>query len=440
MSARLVVFLVLLLPTFVGITGFVGHRAGEAAGLSRRGRWGVASAIWLALLTPIALRVTHLLEEGFAAAMLGFGVAFTCLLALPWILLVDLGSALERRRRTRREATAQTRAEPSQTEPLPAAQGHEPAEVEERERDPSLAKTPSRLEPGAVLTRREAIRRTGVGVSLAIGGGSTAYGMTFGRHDYALEEQAFRLARLPRTLEGYTIAQLSDVHVGAFVGDAELRAAEALLRRARPDLIVLTGDLIDHDVRYTPRLGAFVRRLAELGARDGVVAIPGNHDYYAGIEDVLETLRDAGARVLRNDGVLVPDGERASAAEVTRGFSLLGVDDVWARRYGEVGGADLPRTLAFARPETARVLLCHNPELFPEAAGQVDLQLSGHTHGGQVTYLVRPADLFLRHGFVMGRYERDGSQLYVNRGFGTAGPPIRIATPPEVTKIVLSAR
>jgi predicted MPP superfamily phosphohydrolase len=398
----------------------------------------MASAIWLALLTPIALRVMHLLEEGFAAAMLGFGVAFTCLLALPWILLVDLGSAIERRRRARRETRTRMPAQPVPVDPVLAASGHEPAQVDARERDPSLAKA-GHDEP-IVLTRREAIRRASVGVSLAIGGGSTAYGMTFGRHDYALEEQAFRLARLPRTLDGYTIAQISDVHVGAFVGDAELRAAEALLRCVRPDLIVLTGDLIDHDVRYTPCLGAFVRRLAELGARDGVVAIAGNHDYYAGVEDVLETLREAGARVLRNDGLLVPDGERASAAEVTRGFSLLGVDDVWARRYGEEGGTDLPRTLGFARPETARVLLCHNPELFPEAAGQVDLQLSGHTHGGQVTYLVRPADLFLRHGFVMGRYERDGSQLYVNRGFGTAGPPIRIATPPEVTKIVLTAR
>jgi predicted MPP superfamily phosphohydrolase len=273
-----------------------------------------------------------------------------------------------------------------------------------------------------------------------VGGGSSAYGITFGRHHYALEEVPVALSRLPRTLEGYTIAQISDVHVGAFVGDPELRAAEALIRRARPDLIVMTGDLIDHDIRYAPRLGEFVRRLEQLGARDGVVAIPGNHDYYAGVDEVLATLREAGARVLRNDGVLVPDGERASAAEVTRGFSLLGVDDLWARRYGDVGGPDLPRTLGFARPETARVLLCHNPEFFETAAHEVDLQLSGHTHGGQVTFLVRPADLFLRHGFVMGRYEREGSQLYVNRGFGTAGPPIRLATPPEVTKIVLTAR
>jgi predicted MPP superfamily phosphohydrolase len=428
MSVRTILFVAVVLPAVLGLTGWVAHHAGEAAGLARRGRWSITAAVWAALWLPLLLRALDMVEDTLALSLLGFGVALTCLMSVPTIGFVQLVDAIARRI-ARRRAPIETTTIERTSEETPSAE---------------VPEAPAASEPTeaavAPISRREAIRRAAVGASVMVGGGSSAYGMTFGRHDYALEEVPVALSRLPRTLEGYTIAQISDVHVGAFVGDPELRAAEALIRRARPDLIVMTGDLIDHDIRYAPRLGEFVRRLEQLGARDGVVAIPGNHDYYAGVDEVLATLREAGARVLRNDGVLVPDGERASAAEVTRGFSLLGVDDLWARRYGDVGGPDLPRTLGFARPETARVLLCHNPEFFETAAHEVDLQLSGHTHGGQVTFLVRPADLFLRHGFVMGRYEREGSQLYVNRGFGTAGPPIRLATPPEVTKIVLTAR
>jgi predicted MPP superfamily phosphohydrolase len=86
-----------------------------------------------------------------------------------------------------------------------------------------------------------------------------------------------------------------------------------------------------------------------------------------------------------------------------------------------------------------RVLLCHNPSFFSEAAGQVALQLSGHTHGGQVNFGLRPADYVLPGGWVAGRYDLRGSALYVNRGFGTVGPPARLGSPPEVTRIVLSA-
>lgn len=427
-NARLIASVLVLLPAVGALTGWVAYRAAEALGLGPRGRRGAMAIVWLALLTPFVLRLTDTLDHGAWAATVGFGVAFACLLAFAPIALVQALDALARRAvpdRTPPRDRAPTQNHTSDDTPShlvgTATEGAAP-----------LAPLP---EP---ISRREVLRRSGVSASVMIGSAATGYGMTFGRHDYALEEVPIRLARLPRTLDGYTIAQLSDLHVGTFVGDPELRAAEALVRRARPDLIVLTGDLIDHDVRAAPRLGAFVRRLAELGVRDGVVAIPGNHDYYAGVDEVIATLRASGARVLRNDGVLVPDGERASAATTTHGFSLLGADDVWARRYGDTGGADLPRTLGFAAPDLARVLLCHNPELFPEAAGQVDLQLSGHTHGGQVTFLVRPADALLPHGYVMGRYERDGSQLYVNRGFGTAGPPIRLGTPPEVSRIVLT--
>ena len=208
-----------------------------------------------------------------------------------------------------------------------------------------------------------------------------------------------------------------------------MNAAVDLVGKARGDLVVLTGDLIDFDPRYADALGSLARRLSPL-AREGVVAIPGNHDHFTGIDATVSALRRGGADVLKNRGRTIggPGGA----------FALLGVDDVWAARMKVPGGGpDLAAAIATVPRDLPRVLLCHNPVFFPEAAGQVALQLSGHTHGGQVNVLVRPADWVLPHGYVAGLYERDGSRLYINRGFGTAGPPARVGAPPEVSRIVL---
>jgi predicted MPP superfamily phosphohydrolase len=276
--------------------------------------------------------------------------------------------------------------------------------------------------------RRTFLQQAASGVAVASGSSSAVYGALFGRHDYRLETVAVPLPGLARTLDGFTIVQLSDIHFGAHVGEPELRSAVELVRKARADLVVLTGDLIDHDPRYAPLLGRLVRHLEPL-SRFGTVAIPGNHDYYAGVDEVLSTIRAAGGVVLRNAGRVVGDAGG--------GFALVGVDDVWAPRNGFGSGPDLDRATAMVPAHLPRVLLCHNPEFFPEATSKVQLQLSGHTHGGQVNLLVRPAELFLP--YIEGLYEEGGARLYVNRGFGTAGPPARIGAPPEVTKIVLTA-
>jgi predicted MPP superfamily phosphohydrolase len=285
-------------------------------------------------------------------------------------------------------------------------------------------------------TRRAFLTQAAAGSAFLVGGSSALYGALAGRADYTIEEVPIKLPGLARAFDGFSIVQLSDLHIGDFVGDPELAAAETLVKSARPDLIVLTGDLLDNNPRLAPRLGQFVRRLGAL-ARHGVVAIPGNHDFFAGIDPVVEALRAGGARVLRNQSEVI--GARDA------GFALLGVDDVWATRLGggpDVSRAirDLPRLNGQLSParDLPRVLLCHNPSYFEEAAGQVALQLSGHTHGGQVNLLVRPADLLLPNGWVAGRYTRAGSQLYVNRGFGTVGPPARLGASPEITRLVLT--
>jgi hypothetical protein len=277
-----------------------------------------------------------------------------------------------------------------------------------------------------LLTRREVASRAAGLLALSTSTAVLGWGMVRGRHAFVLEEVAVRMPGLPRALDGYTIAQISDVHAGAFVGDRELREGLSLVRAIRPDIVVVTGDLVDFDGRHAPWLGS---ELAKLPTRDGVFAILGNHDYYAGADVVADAMRSAGLDMLVNEG-------RTIRATDGGGFALLGVDDSWARRSGGPG-PDLARAEAMVRGDAPRVLLAHQPNYFDTASARVGLQLSGHTHGGQINPGFRPGELFMR--YLAGRYENRGSTLWVNRGFGVAGPPSRVGAPPEVTKIILVA-
>ena len=398
---RFVLFFGLLVIALGAMSWYLHRRTSQAYRLGRRGKWALALLLVAGIvLTGLGRGLGRALSEGTAEALavIGSTVLLAVIIAVALLLLVDVARMLivlaRKVKRPRRPA-------------------EEPA---------------SAPAPALPVTRRDFIQQGTTSAALLIGVSTSTYGALFGRHDYQIEEVPVRIPGLARTLEGYTIVQLSDIHFGTFVGEPELRSAVELVGRARPDLVVLTGDLVDHDPRYVPLLSQLVSRLSPI-ARDGVVAIPGNHDYYAGVETVLTGLRNGGATVLRNQGRVVGDGGGA--------FALLGVDDVWAPRNGFDTAPDLDRAIAMVPPHLPRVLLCHNPVFFPDAAERVQLQLSGHTHGGQVNVGVRLADHVLPFGYVAGSYERGASQLYVNRGFGTAGPPARIGAPPEITKLVL---
>ncbi len=276
--------------------------------------------------------------------------------------------------------------------------------------------------------RREFLQQAAVGGAVSLGAGSALYGTLIGRHDYAIEDVPVALAKLPRTLDGFRIVQISDIHVGLYVGEFELSRALTLIRDARPDAIVMTGDLVDNDIRYAALLARFTRKLEGV-ARHGVYAIAGNHDHYTGVQAVYQHLREAGAEVLHNRHVRIGQAQDA--------FVLAGVDDVTAARYrGQ--GPDLVQAFAGATPDLARVLLSHNPSYFPTAKHAADLVLSGHTHGGQITLFINPAELVLQHGYIRGLYRNGESQIYVNRGFGTAGPPARVGSAPEITRLTLT--
>ncbi|RKH56057.1 metallophosphoesterase [Corallococcus llansteffanensis] len=281
--------------------------------------------------------------------------------------------------------------------------------------------------PSVDAERRRFLSQATAGGALALGGGLAGYGSWRAFTAPEVTELVVRIPRLPRALEGLSIVQLTDLHVGAFI---QRRFLDELVRRAnalKPDLVAITGDLVDGSV---PRLGGFVAALGNLQARYGRFFVTGNHDYSSGADAWVAHLRSLGITSLRNRHVRIGDAGGA--------FDLVGVDD-WhgARRLGQKG-YDLKQALAGRDPERAAVLLAHQPANFTVAAEQgVDLQISGHTHGGQLFPMT--ALIGLRWEHTAGHYRHGDSHIYVSRGCGFWGPPMRLGSPPELVKLVLTA-
>jgi predicted MPP superfamily phosphohydrolase len=243
--------------------------------------------------------------------------------------------------------------------------------------------------------------------------------------DVEMPEVSVKLERLPPALSGLTLVQLSDVHVGPTIGRGFLEHVVERSNAAKPDAIVITGDLVDGSVAS---LRAQVEPLGKLKARYGVYFVTGNHEYYSGVEEWLVELERLGIRVLRNERVAI--GDHAASID------LAGVDDATAHRFGPGHGADYAKALGGRDAERELVLLAHQPNQILQAPG-VGLQLSGHTHGGQIWpfgALVR-----LSTPYVAGLHRHDAhSQIYVSKGTGYWGPPMRLFCPAEITKIVLT--
>ncbi len=234
------------------------------------------------------------------------------------------------------------------------------------------------------------------------------------------------IAKLPRTFDGLRIVQLSDLHIGPTLGRELVERAVATTRALSPDVVVITGDLVDGDVAD---LTSAVAPLAELRSRFGTFFVNGNHEYHAGADAWCAHLATLGIRVLRN--------ERVALERDGRAVDLAGLDDYEAARFGGEGPS-FARALAGRDPSRALLLLAHQPKAIEEAARHgVDLQLSGHTHGGQLWPLSWIAGF--TQPFVAGLGRVEDSFVYVSRGTGQSGPPMRLAVPPEVTLLVLRA-
>ncbi|MHA7628194.1 metallophosphoesterase [Corallococcus sp. M7] len=286
---------------------------------------------------------------------------------------------------------------------------------------------PAPVAPSVDVERRRFLSQATAGGALALGGGLAGYGSWRAFTAPEVTEVVVRIPKLPRSLDGFSIVQLTDLHVGPFI---QRRFMDELVRRAnalKPDLVAITGDLVDGTV---PRLGGFVAALGNLQVRYGSFFVTGNHDYSSGAQEWVAHLDSLGIPSLRNRHVRIGDAGGA--------FDLIGVDD-WhgGRRLGQKG-YDLDVALAGRDPERASVLLAHQPANFKVAAERgVDLQISGHTHGGQLFPMTALIGLSWEHS--AGHYRHGDSHIYVSRGCGFWGPPMRLGSPPELVKLVLTS-
>ena len=255
-----------------------------------------------------------------------------------------------------------------------------------------------------------------VTLSLALGADSILAGPR-------LRRRTVRIPGLPTVLDGYRIGQISDLHCGDQIPEARVARWVARLNAQALDLVAVTGDLIVHGSSHVE---AVARALGGLRAKDGAFVSMGNHDYFTDGEHFVRTLEAQGLTVLRNRGVVIQRGQAQ--------LYVAGADDTWTRRH------DVELALADRPVDAPTVLLAHDPNLFPEAARLgVELTLSGHTHGGQLGIPgVRRLSLarFITR-WTAGLYRQGRSWLYVNRGAGTTGPPIRLGAPAELTVLTL---
>jgi predicted MPP superfamily phosphohydrolase len=227
---------------------------------------------------------------------------------------------------------------------------------------------------------------------------------------------------LPADADGLTVVQISDVHLGTLRGRALLDTVLRRVGELDPDVVAITGDLIDGDAGVVERL---LPGLERLRAPLGVFAVLGNHEYYAGRERSRKLLADAGYTVLDN-----------ASAEVAPGVFVAGVPDPRGSAQTGEAEADLPAALAGLDPAAAVVLLLHSPEMEAAAAAAgVDVMLNGHTHGGQIW----PFHLLVKRAYpsLAGVYGHGSMTQVVSRGAGTWGPPMRLLAPSDVVRLTL---
>jgi len=274
----------------------------------------------------------------------------------------------------------------------------------------------------AVVSRRRFLARAtyayaGAGVALSSYGIWSAYRLPQVTH------RTLAFPDLPHGLDGLKLLHLSDLHAGIHLGEDMMQEIVAQANALRPDLIVQTGDMIDISRSY---IAPYVRAFRELSAPLGVVTVLGNHDRYTGERDVIQGCRDAGQVFVQNGCHVV---ERHGAV-----LALLGIDDPHNWTADDPQQADVDAALRAAPPDAFRVLLAHRPGAWDTAAPRgIPLTLAGHIHGGQFYLpLIGWSTGSLITKYVMGHFQRGNSQLYVSRGIGVVGVPIRVFARPEI--------
>ncbi|WP_420708634.1 metallophosphoesterase [Streptomyces sp. NRRL F-4474] len=302
--------------------------------------------------------------------------------------------------------------------PSTAAAEPEPGAVLAPDVEPAQ---PAAAAPDRGLSRRTFVARAvgGAAAAVAVGTvGNGAYGVLRGP---SVRRVRVPLVKLPRAAHGFRIAVVSDVHLGPVLGRAHAQRIVDTVNRTQPDLIAIVGDLVDGSV---PDLGSAAEPLRGLTARHGSFFVTGNHEYFSGAEQWIEHVRELGLTPLENARRALPH------------FDLAGVNDIQGEREGS--GPDFRAALGDRDRSRAAVLLAHQPVVVHDAVKHgVDLQLSGHTHGGQLwpgEYLAE-----LANPTVAGLERYGDTQLYVSRGAGAWGPPVRVGAPSDITVVELAS-
>ncbi|MGW2472081.1 metallophosphoesterase [Streptomyces sp. NPDC001665] len=288
---------------------------------------------------------------------------------------------------------------------------------------PEALPAPEPLAPGLPAPSRRLFVARAVGGAAAVAGlGTVGYGTYGVLRGPRVKRVTVPLARLPRSAHGFRIAVVSDIHLGPILGRSHTQRIVDAVNRTQPDLIAVVGDLVDGSVAD---LGPAAEPLADLRARHGAFFVTGNHEYYSGAAQWVDHVRELGLHPLEN------------ARVETGGFDLAGVNDIAGESEGQ--GPDFARALGDRDPARAVVLMAHQPVVIDEAVEHgVDLQLSGHTHGGQLwpgNYVAE-----LSNPTVAGLERYGDTQLYVTRGAGAWGPPVRVGAPSDITVVELASR
>jgi hypothetical protein len=258
---------------------------------------------------------------------------------------------------------------------------------------------------------------------LALVCGLILYGY-FNALDIKVKEVDIHLDKLDKKFDSFTIVQISDVHLGSIINKERLERIVEKVDEQKPDLVFITGDLVDENVA---KLEDMDQPLRHLRSRLGIYGITGNHEYYAGPEEAVKFMRSAGVKVLRNEYVIVDSA-----------FSLIGIDYRYGGKSGEYSQL-LNQMISKVDHSLPVICLKHVPDDL-ESSGKagIDLQLSGHTHHGQLFPLNYITDLVYK---ISSGYGKIGDfQIYVSNGIGTWGPPLRIGVDAEIVKIRLRAR
>lgn len=291
--------------------------------------------------------------------------------------------------------------------------------------DPPATTTDAGAQPDHDPSRRLLLARGAAIFAGLTATGLTGYGVRTALGPPQLDRVQIPLARLPRSMDGLRIATVSDIHLGPLRGRAHTERIVAAINRLDADIVAVVGDMVDGSVA---ELGEAAAPLRGLRSRHGSYFVTGNHEYYAGVEEWVREVDRLGLRVLQNHRVEIT--ARGGALD------LAGVNDAEAAGTGVAGPPDYAAALGGRDPSRPVVLLAHQPVAAFEAATYgVDLQLSGHTHGGQLVpfnYLVR-----LRQPVVSGLGEVNGTKVYVTNGAGFWGPPVRVGAEPQITLVEL---